>query len=44
MIQYVTSTNRDAYTENNAGVNVNNRYNYPSETTFPYNPTYRFLG
>ena len=43
-VQYVTSTNRNAYTENNTNVNVNNSYNYPSETTFPWNPTYRFIG
>ena len=43
-VQYVTSTNQNAYTENNTSINVNNSYNYGSNTTFPYNPTYRFLG
>lgn len=43
-IEYVTSTNRNAYTENNTSVNVNSAYYHQSDTTFPYNPTYRFLG
>ena len=43
-VQYVTSTDRNAYTENNTNVNVNSSYNYSSETTFPWNPTYRFIG
>ena len=43
-VEYVTSTDRNAYTENNTSINVNNSYNYSSSTSFPYNPTYRFIG
>jgi len=43
-VEYVTSTNRNAYTENNTTINVNSAYYYTSTTYFPYNPTYRFLG
>ena len=43
-VEYVTSTNRNAYTENNTTINVNSAYYYTSTTYFPYNSTYRFLG
>ena len=43
-VEYVTSTDKNAYTENNTSINVNSTFNYWSSTSFEYNPTYRFIG
>lgn len=43
-VEYVTSNNINAYTENNTDINVNSDYYYSDSSYFPYNPTYRFIG
>lgn len=43
-VEYVTSTNKTAYTENNMSIDVSSTFRGYSSTNFSYNPTYRFLG
>lgn len=43
-IEYVASEDRNAYSENNTSINVNNSFSFSSSDSFPYNPTYRFIG
>lgn len=43
-VEYVTSTNQNAYSENNTSITVNSSYYHNNSSSFPYNPTYRFIG
>ena len=43
-VEYVISTDRNAYTENNTSINVNSNIKHSSATSLWYNPTYRFIG
>ena len=43
-VEYVTSTDRNAYTENNKSINVNSNIEHSSSTSLWYSPTYRFIG
>lgn len=46
-VEYIKSTDRNAYQENHLDINVNANYYASSmtfDTWFAYNPTYRFLG